>query len=94
MSQFGAALRLARGKMLQKDLAKAIGLSPQYIGDLELGRRDPTLTTIFAIEKALGIKTGDLASISGNREAYFGMLVACDLCLSEIFEMYQALEPG
>lgn len=50
---------LMRGKrehrgMLAKDVAKAAGISAQFLCDLELGRRIPSPATARAISVALG----------------------------------------
>jgi transcriptional regulator with XRE-family HTH domain len=52
-------LRTAKG-MSQADLAKRARLTRVYITRLEAGRQDPSLTTINALAKALGMKVGRL----------------------------------
>ena len=56
--QFGVLLhelRLKRGLSLSK-LGRASGLDMTFIHNLEHGKRQPTLTTIFALAKALGTR--------------------------------------
>ena len=41
-------------------LAERAGLSPNYIGTVENGRRDPSLSTVLALAKGLRIAPGEL----------------------------------
>jgi len=52
-------LRVGR-KMSQEDLAKRAGLSREYIGRLETGHHDPSLSTLVKLAKALKVKVADL----------------------------------
>jgi len=52
-------LRAAR-EMSQADVAKASGVSREYIARLELGQQDPTLGTMRKLAKALKVKVGEL----------------------------------
>ena len=47
--------------MSQADVAKASGVSREYIARLELGQQDPTLGTMRKLAKALRVKVGALA---------------------------------
>lgn len=51
--------RQARGLSLD-GLGEAAGLSPNYIGSIELGRRDPSLSTMIRIAQAIGSEIGEL----------------------------------
>jgi transcriptional regulator with XRE-family HTH domain len=42
-------------KMSQAALAKRAGLTREYVNKLEAGKQDPSLTTISALAKALGV---------------------------------------
>ena len=42
------------------DLAEAARLTPNFIGGVENGRRNPSLTTMGRIAKGLGVHPGDL----------------------------------
>jgi len=55
---FGKTLRKRRlGKLLsQEELAIASNLSRAYISDLEMGKKDPSLFTIFKLANALRLK--------------------------------------
>lgn len=44
-----------RAKMTQEQFADKSGFSQQYISDLERGRRNPTIVTVFELAQALGI---------------------------------------
>jgi len=46
--------------MSQADLARASGVSREYIARLELGQQDPTLGTMQKLAKALKVKAGEL----------------------------------
>jgi len=53
------ALRAERG-MTQDALATKSGVSRQYIARLEIGRHDPSLSTLAKLAKALKVKVGEL----------------------------------
>ena len=61
-TRFGTRLRQLRAEreMSQADLAKASGMSREYIARLELGQQDPTLGTMRKLAKALKVKVGAL----------------------------------
>jgi transcriptional regulator with XRE-family HTH domain len=46
------AVRQARG-MTQEQLAEESGFSQQYISDLERGRRNPTVVSLYELAQAL-----------------------------------------
>lgn len=48
-------LRLAAG-LSQADLADRMGVDRAYVSGLELGRRNPTVVTLWHIGKALGVR--------------------------------------
>jgi transcriptional regulator with XRE-family HTH domain len=49
-----------------EDLAHRSGLTPRYLSTLENDRRDPSLSTIEAVAKALGSEPSDLlGSVKG-----------------------------
>ncbi len=59
---FGATVRRKReglGLTLEA-LAERARLSPNYIGTVENGRRDPSLSTVLALAKALRVPAGEL----------------------------------
>lgn len=59
---FGDLLKKARLKaeMSQESLAFQAELDRTYISLLENGKRQPTLTTLFALSKALGLNPSDV----------------------------------
>jgi transcriptional regulator with XRE-family HTH domain len=48
-------LRMAAG-LSQASLAERMGVDRAYVSGLELGRRNPTIVTLWHIAKALGAK--------------------------------------
>jgi transcriptional regulator with XRE-family HTH domain len=52
-------LREEKG-LTQEALAAKAGLSLGYIARLEIGRHDPSLSTLIKLAKALKVKVGDL----------------------------------
>ncbi|HET9954901.1 MAG TPA: helix-turn-helix transcriptional regulator [Polyangiaceae bacterium] len=51
--------RAALGLTLEQ-LAERAGLTPNYIGTVENGRRDPSLSTVLALARGLGAAPGEL----------------------------------
>lgn len=67
--QLGARLRqlrLAR-RFTQEQLAERAGLSYKFIGEVERGRGNPTLTTLSALSDALGVGLIDLLGLDAER---------------------------
>ena len=53
--------RLRRQKRFtQEKFAEASGFTQQYISDLERGRRNPTVVTLFELASTLGVSHVDL----------------------------------
>lgn len=46
--------------LTQEKLSELSGLSQQYISDLERGKRNPTIVTIYELAMALGIEHMEL----------------------------------
>jgi transcriptional regulator with XRE-family HTH domain len=46
--------------MTLEQLAERSGLSPNYVGSVENGRRDPSLSTVLALVKGLKSTPGEL----------------------------------
>lgn len=57
------ALRRARGERLTDTAARA-GCSPQYLSELERGRKDPSSEMLAAVAGALGISLGDVVGLA------------------------------
>src|SRR3954468_12797369 len=51
--------RVALGLTLEQ-LAERSGLTPNYIGTIENGKRDPSLSTVMAIAAGLSVQAGEL----------------------------------
>ena len=49
-----------RAKLTQEQFADKSGFSQQYISDLERGRRNPTIVTLYELAQALGVPHIDL----------------------------------
>lgn len=58
--------RQARGMTLDQ-LAEEAELSPNYLGSLESGKRDPSLSTVQRLADAFGVSIGELV---GDRDAF------------------------
>lgn len=46
-------------------LAEASGVTPNYIGSIENGRRDPSLSTVLRIARGLRVTPGELLGLPG-----------------------------
>lgn len=59
---FGEEVRRRREALgwTLEHLAERSSLSPNYIGTIENGRRDPSLSTVLALAKGLRIPAGEL----------------------------------
>lgn len=69
-SSFGGAVRCARIKLWlsQEELADCCGLDRSYIGGIERGERNPSVTVISRIAGGLKISVSDLfVGVSGDR---------------------------
>jgi transcriptional regulator with XRE-family HTH domain len=58
--------RQARGMTLDQ-LAEEAELSPNYLGSIESGKRDPSLSTVQRLADAFGVSIGELV---GDRDAF------------------------
>lgn len=54
-----ARIRKERG-YTQEELAERTGLTQQYLSDLERGKRNPTIVTVYEISQALGVSHLDM----------------------------------
>ncbi len=62
----GTVLKVARvtKRWRQKDLAARIGITPNYMSMVENGRREPSITLIKKMSKALNVPLGKLLWIA------------------------------
>jgi transcriptional regulator with XRE-family HTH domain len=69
---FGDLLKQARLKagMTQETLAFQAELDRTYISLLETGKRQPTLTTLFALSKALELRPSDIVKEIEKKVGY------------------------
>ena len=60
--KFGQEIRRRRKAlgMTIEQLAEKAGLTPNYLGTLEVGRRDPSLSTVLALAKGLSVPPAEL----------------------------------
>ncbi len=67
-NRFGDAVRKARttAGLTQEDLADRAGLDRSYIGGVERGDRNPTLSVIEKIAQGLGITLSELFEYSSK----------------------------
>lgn len=67
--RLGARLRQLRHarRLTQEQLAERAGLSYKFVGELERGRGNPTLTTLAALSDALGVRLVDLLAVDADR---------------------------
>ncbi|MBL6458832.1 helix-turn-helix transcriptional regulator [Belnapia sp. T6] len=63
-----ARLRRDRG-MTQEQLAERSGFSQQYISDLERGRRNPTIVSLYELAQALGTTHVVLVALDSEAKA-------------------------
>ena len=52
-------MRVERG-LTQEELAERSGFSQQYISDMERGRRNPTIVSLWELAQAIGVTPVDL----------------------------------
>jgi len=59
---FGRTIRKARRDLdlSQEALADRAGLSSKHVGEIERANKDPRVTTVFKLAKALELPTGEL----------------------------------
>jgi len=67
--RLGARLRQLRHarRLTQEQLAERAGLSYKFVGEVERGLGNPTLTTLAALSQALGVGLVDLLALETDR---------------------------
>jgi transcriptional regulator with XRE-family HTH domain len=60
-----ARLRKEKG-VTQERFAETSGFTQQYVSDLERGRRNPTVVTLFHLASALGVTPAELVAESDS----------------------------
>jgi len=68
----GAELRARRADREERiaDVAGRAGVSPQYLSELERGRKDPSSEVLSAVSGALGISVTELTQRASRRLAW------------------------
>jgi transcriptional regulator with XRE-family HTH domain len=61
LGQAVKAVRAAQGKT-QEDVARASGLHPTYISDIERGARNPSWEAVTRLAKGLGVPVAEIAA--------------------------------
>ena len=61
------AERVRRGISL-RSLARGVGLSPSLISQIETGKCQPSVSTLYAITTALGVSVQDIFGEAGTSE--------------------------
>jgi transcriptional regulator with XRE-family HTH domain len=71
----GGAIQMCRNKrqLSQGDLAKLAGCSVSYLSMLENSKRDPTISTVKKIAKALGVPVEILFFLGADKGELSGM---------------------
>ncbi len=62
LNKFGVKLKYLRllNNMTQEELAEQLSVDPHYLSDIECGRRNITLKTVYRIAQALNISVSEL----------------------------------
>jgi transcriptional regulator with XRE-family HTH domain len=60
-----ARIRREKG-LTQEQVEEKSGFSQQYLSDLERGRRNPTIITLYELAQALGVSHMDLVMPDAN----------------------------
>ncbi len=62
IARFGLEVRKRRESlnMTLEIFAEASNLTPNYIGTIENGKRDPSLSTVYSLARGLGVTAGEL----------------------------------
>lgn len=69
LKEFGTAVREARAAagLSQEEFADRAGLDRSYVGGVERGERNPTLSVITKIAEGLGVTLTELFSYSATK---------------------------
>ena len=71
-------------EMTLEDLAERSGLTTNYVGSVELGHRDPSLSTILALAKGFGIRPG----------TFFPSATGLDPTTDEAARLFEQVSPA
>ena len=67
---FGAKLRALRKsqRMTQEGLAAKAGCDVSYVGQIERGKRSPTLLVLYSLAEALEIRPSEIVSLCSSND--------------------------
>lgn len=88
----GQNIRDLRREKVMSRKAVAAGLSPGHLGEIERGKRKPSLSALFRISDALGTSPGVLLSPIDARYALL-MVMISELPEDEQNRLYEVVEP-
>jgi transcriptional regulator with XRE-family HTH domain len=85
---FGAEVRRRRESLgwSLPELAKRSGLTPNYIGSVEMGNRDPSLSTMEKIAKGFDVPLWELLGVGGMSPEALECVRLLDGALPEVRE--------
>jgi transcriptional regulator with XRE-family HTH domain len=63
-----ARLRRAKG-LTQEQVEERSGFTQQYVSDLEQGKRNPTIVTLYELAQAIGVSHMDLVTPDATAKA-------------------------
>lgn len=80
----GSQLREERGERGERiaDVAERAGVSPQYLSEIERGRKDPSSEVLSAVAGALGLSVLDLTRRASRHLAPVSRRPSGPLCLA------------
>jgi len=80
----GRQLRAERGRRGERisDVAQRAGVSPQYLSELERGKKDPSSEILSALAGALEVSVAHLTLSTGQRLATRANLGSGPVCLA------------
>lgn len=99
--QLGARVKQLRQsrRLTQEQVAERSGLSHKFIGEIERGLGNPTLTTLASMADALGVGLVDLLSLEAERPARLSARQASQVrealaSIETLVELAAPPEPG
>lgn len=96
---FGSRLKQCRklAGLTQEALAEQAGVCAKYIGELERGRKNPSLEILHRLASALNIELSELLSFSGAEDGHFNYRIGINkilknrdtITLSKVFKVFK-----
>jgi transcriptional regulator with XRE-family HTH domain/quercetin dioxygenase-like cupin family protein len=77
----GARLKAARlsSGMSLRELARQLGVSPSFVSQLENGKSQPSVATLYSLSQLLGLSMDELFGADGNRPTTAPVVVEAEL---------------